>query len=76
MSQTFKQKALNQLGAVLKQLRLEKGITLTEISTQTDLSIRNIMNIESGCTVAYDKYKKLLGFYHKTFEVVVVDLKN
>lgn len=76
MSQTFKQKVFNQLGAVLKQMRLEKGLTLTEISAQTDLSIQNIMNIESGCGVAYDKYKKLLGFYHKTFEIVVVDIKN
>ena len=76
MSHTFKQKVFNQLGAVLKQLRLERGLSLTEVSAQTDLSLQSIMLIENGDTVAYDKYKKLLGFYHKTFEVVVVDLKN
>ena len=74
MSQTFKHKILNQLGAVLKQLRLEKGLTLTQISAQTDLSLQSIMLIENGNPIAYDKYKKLLGFYHKTFDIVLTDL--
>ncbi len=74
MSQTFKQKVLYQLGAVLKQLRLEKGLNLIDISAQTDLSLQSIMLIENGNPIAYDKYKKLLSFYHKTFDIVVVDL--
>ena len=74
MSQTFKQKVLNQLGAVLKQLRLEKGLNLMDISMQTDLSLQSIMAIENGSPVAYDQYKKLFRFYHKTFEVVLIDL--
>ncbi len=74
MSQTFKHKILNQLGAVLKQLRLEKGLSLMEISAQTDLSLQSIMLIENGNPVAYDKYKKLLSFYHKTFDIVLTDL--
>ncbi len=74
MSQTFKQKVLYQLGAVLKQLRLEKGLNLIDISAQTDLSLQSIMAIENGEMLAYDKYKQLLKFYHKTFDIVVVDL--
>ncbi len=60
MSQTFKQKVLNQLGAVLKQLRLEKGLNLMDISMQTDLSLQSIMAIENGSPVAYDQYKKIV----------------
>ena len=74
MSQTFKQKVLYQLGAVLKQLRLEKGLALNDVSLQTDLSLQSIMAVENGSPVAYDQYKKLLSFYHKTFEVVLIDL--
>ena len=74
MSQTFKQKVLYQLGAVLKQLRLERGLAINDVSLQTDLSLQSIMLIENGNPVAYEQYKKLLSFYHKTFEVILVDL--
>ena len=74
MSRSFKQKVLKQLGAVLKQLRLERGLSVLEISLQADLSIQSIVSIETGEPVSYDKYKKLLGFYHKTFDIVVMDM--
>ena len=50
------------IGMKIKQLRTEKGITLKELSMQSDLSIGFLSQLERGLTtIAVDSLEKLAG---------------
>ena len=75
MSHSFRQKILVALGKMLRDLRLERGLTLADIALHADVSVDTIRHIENGTKTGYDKYKSLLSFYHKKFEIVLKDEK-
>ena len=75
MSHSFRQKVFVVLGKLLRDLRLERGLTLADIALHADVSVETIRHIENGTKTGYDKYKSLLNFYHKKFEIVLKDEK-
>ena len=73
MSQSFKQKVFVTLGKMLRELRLERKLTLADIALHADLSVDTIRHIENGTAKGYNKYRHLLHFYNKNFEIVLRD---
>ncbi|MBR1948377.1 MAG: helix-turn-helix transcriptional regulator [Alphaproteobacteria bacterium] len=73
MTDSFRAEVLKNLGINLKKIRIEKGLTTADVALHCDLSLNSINEIEKGNKVSLTKFKKLLSFYNKKFEVVIKD---
>ena len=73
MTVSFRAEVLKNLGANLRKIRIEKGLATTDIALHSDLSLKSINEIEKGNKVSFTKFKKLLSFYNKRFEVIIKD---
>ena len=73
MTDSFRAEVLKNLGINLKKIRIDKGLTTADVALHCDLSLNSINEIEKGNKVSLTKFKKLLSFYNKKFEVVIKD---
>ena len=73
MSKSFRIKILKKLGTGLRKIRLEKELETADVALHSDLSIKSIREIERGNNVSFVKYRKLIYFYDKKFEVLIKD---
>ena len=73
MTDSFRAEVLKNLGINLKKIRIDKGLTTADVALHRDLSLNSINEIEKGNKVSFTKFKKLLSFYNKKFEVVIKD---
>ena len=73
MTDSFRTEVLKNLGTNLRKIRIEKGLTTADVALHCDLSLNSINEIEKGNKVSFTKFKRLLSFYDKSFEVVITD---
>ena len=73
MTDSFRAEVLKNLGINLKKIRIDKGLTTADVALHCDLSLNSINETEKGNKVSFTKFKKLLSFYNKKFEVVIKD---
>ena len=73
MTDSFRAEVLKNLGTNLRKIRIEKGLTTADVALHCDLSLNSINEIEKGNKVSFTKFKILLSFYDKRFEVVITD---
>ena len=73
MTDSFRAEVLKNLGTNLRKIRIEKGLTTADVALHCDLSLNSINEIEKGNKVSFTKFKKLLSFDNKRFEVVITD---
>ena len=59
-----------QITDELLRIRKEKGLSLTDIALQTDLSLSTIQNIENGLgAYSINKFLRLIRFYGKKIKI-------
>ena len=59
-----------QITDELLRIRKEKGLSLTDVALQTDLSLTTIQNIENGFgTYSINKFLRLIRFYGKKIKI-------
>ena len=73
MNKNFKHILLKNLSEELKQIRLKKGLSQTDVALQTNISLQNLHLIEEGENLAFRKYMHLLHFYGKEIRFVLKD---
>ena len=61
------------LAPLLRQERLNRNLTPSQIAIVCDLSADTIERIENGLGVSIRKYIHLLRYYHKEIKVELVD---
>ena len=54
-----------QLCAQLKQLRLERGLSLEELQEKVHISVRLLQRIEEGKCLPFGYFWRLAAFYEK-----------
>lgn len=57
---TSTNETLAEMGSRIKHLRLESGITQAELSKKSGVSVRTIINIESGKDVSFSNFIAVL----------------
>ena len=57
----------------LKQLRLERGLSLEELSDAVRISVRMLKRIENNKCLCYSQLRRLLDFYGKKVRIVFED---
>ena len=57
----------------LKQLRLERGLSLEELSDAVRISVRMLKRIENNKCLCYNQLRRLLDFYGKKVRIVIED---
>ena len=66
----LKQLFRKQITDELLHIRKKKGLSLTDVALQTDLSLTTIQNIENGFgTYSIKKYMCLIRFYGKKLKI-------
>ena len=73
MANSFRAEVLKNLGENLRKIRIERGLTEADVALHSDLSLDTINEIEKGNKVSFAKFKRLLIYYNKQFEVVIKD---
>ena len=73
MTESFRAEILKILGQNLRKIRIEKGLTTADVALHCDLSLNSINEIEKGNKVSFTKFKRLLSFYDKRFEILITD---
>ena len=73
MTESFRAEVLKILGQNLRKIRIEKGLTTADVALHCDLSLKSINEIEKGNKVSFTKFKRLLSFYDKRFEILITD---
>lgn len=74
MHKTFRREILQNIAAELKNLRVQSGLSLSDVAMMTNLSMDVITAIEKGRDVSYEKYRHLLRFYDKKLELKIINL--
>ena len=57
----------------LKQLRLERNLSLEELSDAVRISIKMLKRIENNKCLCYSQLRRLLDFYGKKVRIVIED---
>ena len=66
----LKQLFRKQITDELLHIRKKKGLSLTDVALQTDLSLTTIQNIENGFGIySIKKYMRLIRFYGKKIKI-------
>ena len=63
----------SQVSSQLRQIRLDKNLPITDIACRCDLSVANIDAIERGEALSFKKYLRLIRFYEKKIQILLVD---
>ena len=63
----------DQVSSQLRQIRLDKNLPITDIACRCDLSVANIDAIERGEAISFKKYLRLIRFYEKKIQILLVD---
>ena len=63
----------DQVSSQLRQIRLDKNLPITDIACRCDLSVANIDAIERGESISFEKYLRLIRFYEKKIQILLVD---
>ncbi len=73
MHKTFRREVLQNIAAELQNLRIQSGLSLSDVAMMTNLSMEVITAIEKGRDISYEKYRCLLRFFDKKIEVKITD---
>ena len=57
----------------IKQLRLERGLSLEELSDAVHISTKMLKRIENNKCLCYSQLRRLLAFYGKKVRIVFED---
>ena len=60
-----------QLVTQLRQIRLNKNLSIIDIACKCDLSVANIDAIERGEPLSFKKYLRLLHSYRKRIKILL-----
>ena len=63
----------DQVSSQLRQIRLDKNLPITDIACRCDLSVANIDAIERGEALSFKKYLRLIRFYEKKIQILLMD---
>ena len=63
----------DQVSSQLRQIRLDKNLPITDIACRCDLSVANIDAIERGEAISFKKYLRLIRFYEKKIQILLMD---
>ncbi len=74
MHKTFRREILQNIASELKNLRVQSGLSLSDIAMMTNLSMDVITGIEKGRDISYEKYRHLLRFFDKKIDVKIINL--
>lgn len=66
----FNRAIIEEVGPLLKQLRLEKGLTLEQVQEQIHFSAKLLQRMEEGKCIPYMPLKRLSEFYGKQMKIV------
>jgi predicted transcriptional regulator len=66
-------KVLVDICQQFKRLRLERQISIEDLQTATNLSLKVLKRMESGKCLPFSYYRRLLDFYGKKVRIVFVD---
>lgn len=67
----FSNEALAKICPQLKQLRIERRLSIEELSVATHLTLKVLRRMENGKCLPYSYYRKLLKFYGKNMKMVI-----
>ena len=67
----FSNEVLAEISPQLKQLRLERHISIEELQNATHLSLKVLRRIENGKCLPCSYYRRLLEFYGKKMRIVI-----
>lgn len=67
----FSNEALAEICPQLKQLRIERRLSIEELSVATHLTLKVLRRMENGKCLPYSYYRKLLKFYGKNMKMVI-----
>ena len=73
MIKNFRRAVLENLHLELKQARLERGLSQTDVALQTDISLAELNRMEAGAMISFKKYKQLIHFYGKEIHFILKD---
>ena len=62
---------LSELAPQLKQLRLNRGLSLEELNKAVHINIHLLKRMEGGKCLPYSFLKRLLVFYGKSTRIVI-----
>lgn len=74
MHKTFRREILQNIAAELKNLRVQSGLSLSDVAMMTNLSMDVITGIEKGRDISYEKYRHLLRFFDKKIDIKIINL--
>ena len=63
----------NQIASQLRQLRVDKNLSISNIACDCDLSVNNIDAIERGEALSFKKYFCLIRYYRKKIHIQLID---
>ncbi len=63
----------NQIASQLRQLRVDKNLSISNIACNCDLSVNNIDAIERGEALSFKKYFRLIRYYRKKIHIQLID---
>ncbi len=55
----------------LKQLSIERGLSLEELRDEAHITLKTLRRIESGKGLPYSCFRKFLTFYGKSIRIVI-----
>ena len=64
-------KVLTDICSRLKQLRLERQLSIEDLQAATHLKLKTLKRMENGKCLPFRYYRRLLTFYGKEIRIVI-----
>ena len=69
----YRHMLLKDLSRQLRQVRIAKGLSQTDVALQVNISLKELHRLEEGEVIGFKKYLSLVHFYGKEMTFVLAD---